>query len=156
VSGEEVPRAVRAIADRWGGTDEPVKEVEDGVWRFGGDGFVYAVFRPGKEYPCYEDSGRPIGNYTSRHWTVRCVNDSPDSFWHVTTDGVYDGYNDVEKLWDVGEAEKRLLEAVFALARSVPLADDGWTVADTDEARQIIRIRDEAFELGAKLYGWTD
>lgn len=155
----EVPRAVRAIADKWGGEGATIVQLDIGnSWGFEGDGFHYLVTRPGAPYACYEDSGMPIGDFTSKDWTVRAINDAPDSFWHVTTDGKYRRSWDLveEQLWEPDEDEKRLLEARFALTRAVPFADDGWTVADTDEAKQIIRMRDEVFELGARLYGWTD
>lgn len=104
----EPPAEVRAIALRWGGAKAEVRELEDGVWRFAevqedygdAEGFVYVVYRPGKEFPCFEDDGRPSGTSTREdEWVVRCLNDAPDGWFTVSDDGTYRGYREEVKVW---------------------------------------------------------
>jgi hypothetical protein len=95
------PDEVTAIAKRWGDSNSEPRYETEGVWRFTGDGFIYLVFSPGTDVPTYEDSGRPCGDAVfPTAWTVRAVNDAPDSFWTIEQDGTYVDYQGREaKVW---------------------------------------------------------
>lgn len=55
---------------------------------------------------------------------------------------------------DAPEDEKRLKEALYALNRAIMPDDESFT-GPTRNAR-LERIRDEVWDLGRGLYGWTD
>jgi hypothetical protein len=100
----DIPIPVRAIAERWAGRGAPIRETEPGVWRIRcadpEDGFVYEVREPGGRTPVFEDNGRPCGAVDRPEWTVRCVNDAPDAWWTVATDGIYRPWQGREEhLW---------------------------------------------------------
>lgn len=102
------PAEVTAIARYWGGERAEARPTGEGVWRFhstDGDeifigGFVYDVYEPGVNFPCFEDDGRPVGDIASSdEWMVRCVNDAPDAWFTVTRDGVKRGWSGEVRVW---------------------------------------------------------
>ena len=68
----------------------------------------------------------------------------------------------------VSEDERRLRDALYALNQALPVEStriedyiDEFLGDDNDEfaarnLRRLVRVRDEVFELGRELYGWTD
>lgn len=108
----EPPFEVKAIAKRWGGENSVPRLVREGVWRFaetmenysGAPGFIYEVHAPGVPMATFEDSGQPCGDVTLDEWTVRALNDAPDSWWSITREGEYRGYSAANQVWQPNEA----------------------------------------------------
>jgi hypothetical protein len=60
----------------------------------------------------------------------------------------FDSSLDETGRFSVSEDERRLREALFALNRAID--------PSRDDQERLVRVRDEAWELGVELYGWTD
>lgn len=103
VRPQTIPTEVTAMAAHWVGEPHEVVKVSDDVWRFWSTltGETYDAYKPGAEFPCFEDSGRPCGNTVfPREWAVRAISAAPDDWFTVDVDGTFRGMRGEEvKVW---------------------------------------------------------